>query len=223
MAQNDRKRQQKAMKKRQKDNAKKKHAAQTRAASPETSIFRKAGDFPLYECLLGGQLDQGMALITVVRRQTEHLLMGAVYVVDTYCLGLKNTYCWKGVTVTDYTMEKRPEHVAEFNAQPATLERVHQIIYGAIDYAHALDFKPHADFRITRNFIGERDAFPRDESLEFGEDGKPLYIGGPRDNYAKILKHLEKRLGTDGFHYILPLDEMPEEFLERPGSRIISQ
>jgi len=211
------------MKKRQKENARKKHAAQARAVSPEVALFRKAGEYPLYECLIGGDLEEGMALITVVRQQSEHLLMGAVYIVDTYCLGLKNTHCWKGCTVTDYTLEQRPEHVAEFNARPATLERVHQIIYGAIDYARALDFRPHADFRIARHFIGESDDFPRDESLEFGKDGKPLYFAGPRDNYAKIMKHLEKRLGTDGFHYILPVDRVPEEFLDRPGARIISE
>jgi hypothetical protein len=222
MAQNDRKRQQKAMKKRQKDNAKKKHLAQTRAASPESAFYRKAGEYPLYECLLGGDLDEGIALITVVRRQSEHLLTGAVFIVDTHCLGLKNTYCWKDRKVSDYVMKLRPRHVEEFNAQTATLERVHQIIHGAIDYARDLDFRPHADFRITRHFIGESDAFQRDQSLEFGKDGKPFYFGGPRDNYAKIVRHLEKRLGIGGFHYVLPLDGAPEELLDRPDARIVS-
>lgn len=218
MAQNDRKRQQKAMKKRQKENAKKKHAAQTRAASPETALFRKAAQFPLYECLLGGDVEQnGMALLFVVRRQSEHLLIATGYIVDTWCLGLKDTTHWSNRTITSYLEEFRPRQVEEFNAKPCTLEQVHQLVYGAIDYAHALDLRPHGDFRVTRHFIGESDAFPRDESLVFGVNGKPHYFAGPHDNCAKVLRHLDKRLGPNGYTFTAPNDRVPPEFLNRLG------
>lgn len=223
MAQNDKKRQQKAMKKRQKENAKKKHAAQTRAASPETSLFRRAGEYPLYECLLGGDVEEsGMAILFVVRRQSEHLLMAAGFVIDTFCLGLKDTTYWKNRTVTDYVEEFRSRQVDDFNARPCTLEQAHQLVYGAIDYARALDFRPHSDFRITRHFIGESDAFPRDESLLLGKDGKPHYFAGPHDNCAKILRHLDKRLGPDGYTFTAPLEWVPTDIASRPGLNTVT-
>lgn len=201
---NNKSRQQKLMKKRQKQKTKKKQAAQQHITSPERTLARRAASMPLLECLINANAeDNGMALIVVARMQNEHLVLIAVYVVDTFCLGIKNTYYLTGMPLTDYRADFRTRFVNENDAVPCTIQRAHQLIYGAVDYARAMGFRPHKAFSMTRHIIGATDAHPRDESLAFGKDGKPLYISGPDDKPKQIVKQLEKRLGPDGFHFVL--------------------
>ncbi len=41
--------------------------------------------------------------------------------------------------------------------------------------------------------------------LEFGKDGKPFYISGPRDNADRIIATLKEHVGNGNFHYLLSL------------------
>ncbi|MBX3179052.1 MAG: hypothetical protein KF886_16985 [Candidatus Hydrogenedentes bacterium] len=204
MSSSEKTRQKKLMKKRRKEKAKKKQAALQRSSTPERSFVRRADEFPLMECLINDDFTEtGMAMIVVARRQSENLVIFGRYGVDLYCMGVKKTLAASNVTLSNYQTGLREEMFEEFNAVPASLELIHQVVYGALDYARDLGFRPHRDFAWTRHVIGPPDAFPRSEELEFGRDGKPLYISGPDDNPKKIVKHLEKRLGMDGFHYIV--------------------
>lgn len=201
---NNKSRQQKLMRKRQKQKTKKKQAARQHITSPERTLARRAETMPVLECLIGAEWrESGMAAIVVARMQSEHLVMFGVFVVDTFCLGIKNTFYLTGMPLTDYRTDFRPRFIAENDAIPCTIQEAHQLIYGAVEFARAIGFRPHKEFAITRHIVGEADAHPRDETLAFGKNGKPLYIPGPDDKPKHILKQLEKRLGTDGFHYML--------------------
>lgn len=204
MATSNKNRQKKLMKKRRKEKVKKKQTAMQHATSPERSIVRRAAEFPVLECLINeGWQEEGFAMIVVARKQSEQLVCYGTYVVDLYCLGVKKTFADAGLTRTDYRDGIRAMMSEEYDANPITLELVHQIVYGAIDYARELGFRPHRDFSRTRHVLGPPDAFPRSEDIEFGKDGKPLYISGPDDNPKRIVKQLEMRLGADGFHFMI--------------------
>lgn len=204
MSSSENTRQKKLMKKRRKEKAKKKQTAIQRSSTPERSLVRRADEFPVLECLINDDFrETGMAMIVVARRQSENLVMFGRYGVDLYCMGVKKTLAASNITLTSYRTQLREEMIEEFNAVPASLELIHQVVYGALDYARDLGFRPHRDFAWTRHVIGPSDAFPRSEELEFGRDGKPLYISGPDDNPKKIVRHLEKRLGVDGFHFMI--------------------
>lgn len=41
--------------------------------------------------------------------------------------------------------------------------------------------------------------------VEFGKDGKPLYIAGPDDDAQKIIGKLTKKLGKENFGFISQL------------------
>lgn len=209
MATSNKSRQKKLMKKRRKEKAKKKQTAMQRSSTPENSIVRRAAEFPVFECLINESWQEGgMAMIVVARKQSDHLVLVGQYAADLYCLGVKKTLAKTGVTLTDYRADTRAMMVEEFDAEPCSLELAHQIIYGSVDYARDLGFRPHPDFRRTQHILGPPDAFPRSEDIEFGKEGKPLYVSGPDDNPTRIMKHLEKRLGPDGFHYMIggPVD-----------------
>ena len=77
----------------------------------------------------------------------------------------------------------------------------HHIIYGGIDYARGIGFVPHEDFALAQHILEPREAIAFDEDVTFGLAGKPHYQSGPNDNVVRILNHLEKTLGADGFYF----------------------
>ena len=203
MARDEKKRQQKLMRKRQKQKRKKKRASQIAAASTDTSIIRRARHYPIHECLISRDWQEnGIAVIIIARRQSESKIVCGVYMVDLYCLGVKDTSCRANLSLYEYRNDFRARFVDEGGATAGSVELAHQIIFGAIDFAASLDLPPHEDFQLSRHVLEEREDIPPNETIEFGKDGKPFYIAGPDDPVGRILKHLESRLGEDGFHFM---------------------
>ncbi len=99
------------------------------------------------------------------------------YLVDTWCLGLKDAA----------------------GLRPVPLELGRQIVYGAIGYAHKLGFEPHADFGRAAGVPG---AWDGECELTFGRDGKPMYIFGPHDDGEKIIRKLRRRLGDGNYDFV---------------------
>jgi hypothetical protein len=66
-----------------------------------------------------------------------------------------------------------------------------------------LGLKPHRDFEQTKFHLGQRPE--KLMRLEFGKDGKPFYISGPRDNADRMIATLKEHVGNDNFHYLLSL------------------
>jgi len=92
---------------------------------------------------------------------------------------------------------------------PCHVSLAHQIIYGAIDYAGQLRFEPQKDFKLSQYVLEERDHFDYVDRVEFGKDGKPLFISGPDDNSDRIMRQLETRVGQDNFDYIYGTNNPP--------------
>lgn len=205
MAKNEKRRQQKLLKKRRKEKAKRKERARAEASSsshPKAAI-RHARHYPIHECLLNPNWrEMGIASILVARKQTDVSFIFGVYLVDVFCLGVKNAFCNANFPLSKYR-EFRERFVEGNDAHPCTAELAHQIIYGALDYAADLGFQPHEDFALSRCILEERDAVPPNPDLEFGQDGKPTYVSGPDDHVEAILHHLRTKLGEDKFHFIV--------------------
>jgi hypothetical protein len=71
-----------------------------------------------------------------------------------------------------------------------TLEQAQAIVYGAVDYAHSLDFEPRRDL----NTKAQIHLGLRPETLlpiEFGKDGQPFCMSGPYDNVDKEISGKE--------------------------------
>jgi hypothetical protein len=97
-----------------------------------------------------------------------------------------------------------------------------------VEYAKNLGFEPHSDFELSRRVLGNEE-FSRTRSLTFGgPNGKPLYIAGPDDDAASVLRKLRQRLGDDGFEYITPAEDweaVEDDEVRQPGlfSRFVSR
>jgi hypothetical protein len=199
------------MKKRSKQKAATKaHAAQKAAAtiSPK-SIIRNARSYPLVECLISSNWkkdDMGLIEVLVARQQPDGDICFGMYLIDKYCLGLKDTLAKAGVPHSVYQKEVVSSVFHGTKPEKCSPELAHQMIYAAIEYAEQFGFQPQSDFALTQNVLAPRGELAETYKLTFGKNGKPFFIAGPYDNVARILKQLEKTAGAGNFDFMTPAD-----------------
>jgi len=210
MAQDEKRKQKALLKKRRKDKERKKGAnavtiSGLNSYSYKVGLIKKAKQFPINECLVNEDWqDKGLAHILLSRKQPNNELIIGVFLVDIYCLGVKNTFCNANISLEDYEKLKfrMSQESSLITCDPKLANR---IIYGAVEYARKLGFEPQKDFTLSSFILDE----PSDADLlfdvEFGKDGKPLYIAGPNDNVDHVMKQLSKKVGEGNFHYLLPV------------------
>ncbi len=188
---------------------------------PEWSVkkkLRRARGLPVYECCINASWrETGLAHILLARQQPDDRILFAVYLVDTECLGLKDTFCNADLPLSEYEGELRASMDDVEDIIPCPLELAHTIVYGGIDYAKELGFRPHADFRLSRHVLEQKSALPFRDDVEFGRDGKPFYVAGADDDVEFILEQLRLNVGKGGFEYMVPMEAMgldPDEWEE---------
>lgn len=212
MARDEKKRQKKLMKKRQRSKARKRSSGGI--SFSERSILRRARQYPIVDCLINADWEdnkgEGLVRILLARKQPDGLRLITTYLVDMYCLGVKDTMYFADMSISDYR-----EFVAQvyFDIEPVACppELAHQIVYQAIDYAAQYGFRPQKDFKLTSSALEERGTFPETYTLTFGKNGKPFFVAGPYDNVSAILRKLEKHAGEGNFDYFVPA--VPDDLL----------
>lgn len=166
----------------------------------------RARRLPIYECLINkGWEDNGFACVTVCRKHVNGNLSWSVFLVDTYCLGVKNCFYEFNEPASAY-QEQKEVSKGGFDLQVCDYLLAHNIIFGAIEFAEEFGFSPHKDFKVAQGILEEDDDNVEMIDLGFGKEGKPFYISGPNDDPAKqdkVLATLRHTAGEDNFHFII--------------------
>ena len=209
MASNERKRQQKLVRKAAK---RKQHVQGIKSAlvqpiselSPSTQM-RRSVDAPVYECLVPEELFQmGIGSVVFSRELPGGEIAVVVFLLDVFCLGVKNTLV---SVVPEDEYQSMLEHIAQ-NETLASIDPAcaRKLVEEAEAYAADLGFRPHPDYLVGRMIFGDVDPSTCSMSFTFGKDGKPFYASGPYDTVEKsrrIIDTLTRRCGPDGFHYLV--------------------
>lgn len=144
----------------------------------------------------------GFAQIMVARRDRASRITVCGFLVDVYCLGVKDAVPPKAMGIDNLKVYAQ-RYFSAFDHPPVGIELRHAqtIVAGAVAYARDLGFEPHDDFAAAEPYLGTppADAPP----VRFGYDGKPLYINGPRDNAMAVITTLRQRCGEGNFEYFL--------------------
>ena len=186
--------------------------------TPEKYIRTRARSLPIGTCYINVNWQtSGMATIIVTRLHSNHNITFGLFLVDLYCLGVKDTF-WKfndhPIDFQDFLENRLGSNTFGLQFQETDYILVHNIIYGAIEFADDFGFKPHADFELTRFILEEDDEQIDLIDLEFGHNGKPLFISNP-DNPVesrRVMAHLEKFPGLGNFKFIAEADR--DDFLD---------
>ncbi len=143
----------------------------------------------------------GFGLVFISRQVKSGMFSVCTYLVDYWCLGVKDTIGPKNMNGNKYVeFIEQVYNYFPYGYQEITLQQAQEFVFGAINYAQALGFSPHRDFAQSRSHLGEWNG---DCQLTFGRTGKPCYVSGPYDNARQIMKTLEKNVGIDNFDYII--------------------
>lgn len=226
MALSARKRQQKVERRNAKQKARQKAQAQKYAGGLAARL-EKAATAPILHCYRTGAAEaEGIANVLISRLLPSGNVAFAAFLVDFYCLGVKNAMCdvasreayegrILGPLFRDHGMTRmRPE-------------AARKLVEGAVAYARDLGFAPHPDYASAKAIFGDIDPAATTETFTYGKDGKPYFIAGPHDTparCARIMRMLTDRRGAQGFDYIVGIspDRLGEFDLEEIDGEVLA-
>lgn len=180
---------------------------------------------PIYECLVSASFPddrfitvgeqrpersdsidetKGLAIVVVARNSRPGKLMVCNYLVDYYCLGVKNVMGPKQILESDYPKFKEKCFQAFDNdSKLIPIEQAQAIVLSAVAYADSLELSPDLDFTETaKSHLGLWD---QKLSIWCGHsDGKPLFVPGPSDFPGKIIAILDRSVGEGNYRYMAP-------------------
>jgi hypothetical protein len=173
---------------------------------------------PIYECwepenLFSKDHDVGIGNVVVSRKTADGQIGVAVFLVDAYCLGVKDAFFRIESETTYRELMEGMEKRGKVNAiHPACARK---LVESAVIWSESIGFSPHKDYSGAKKIFGDIDAAACPREFEFGKDGKPFYLSGPHDSPAfirKVRNTLERRVGPGNYKFLTLMG--PEPFSE---------
>jgi hypothetical protein len=209
MAIEPRRRQRKLERRKAKDKARQRVAARRRSGGVASLIQRASAAPFLHSCISGPIWDEGIGQMVVSRRLSDGNVAFGAFLVDTYCLGVKDAFA-------DIASQARYQHnlydKLAHSRETIRLkpECARKLIEGAIQYAAGLGFAPHPDYHTAKMIFGDVSAEACTREFSYGKDGKPFFIAGPYDSPERceyVLQTLHDRCGPGGYHFLVPIHD----------------
>jgi hypothetical protein len=145
----------------------------------------------------------GLVGVLVAREHRHSRVSVCGYLVDVYCLGVKNTL---GPQIMDLVeLRTFAQHffgAYEGRPLPAPIELAAALVHGGAAYAAELGFDAHPDFAATAGHLGPP---PSDTPITFGRDGRPYYTQGPYDDGQRVVETLMRTVGEGNFHFLVAM------------------
>jgi hypothetical protein len=168
----------------------------------ETAYLKKGNvrKLPIYKCWVTSTYkEHGIANVVVSRKHKNGNISAAFYLVDLYCLGIKDSLFFFNLFENEFieNVVSRDDDLEE-----VSYEFAHNLIYGAEVFAAENGLTPHKSFKETQMVLEEDTEAIELVYFEFGMDGKPHLIINPNENRNKELRILENTLGPDGFTFV---------------------
>lgn len=149
----------------------------------------------------------GLASVLVAREHRHGSVSVCGYLVDVYCLGVKDALgprVMKQRELSDFVRV----YFGAYESAPlaAPIELARHLVLGAVDYARSLGFEPARDLEAARGHLGP---WRGPSAIRFGRSGKPLFVQGARDDAARILRTLERSVGSGNFEFSVSVGRVP--------------
>lgn len=172
----------------------------------------RAAAAPIQCCLLTECLfETGIGTLLFARGSGSGQLVVGAFLLDTFCIGIKDIVL-------------RPMEAAQLDSYldvlsaatlmaPVDPSYARKLLRDLVQWSGSLGFKPHADFAAAERLFGDIDPQACETSFKFGQEGKPLYMAGPSEPPPLVRRRMDQlstQLGSDGFHYIVPVHQAAE-------------
>ncbi len=153
--------------------------------------------FPIYECkALKNWKELGISPVYVSREITKESFVFISYLVDFWCLGVKDTSLKFGISKTDL----KHIYIRSDDLETISYQDARSLILGALDFAKEINIAPHLTWSgIASSFIEAHLAY--DKKFSFGQDGKPYYFSGPHDYELYNVDEIISKVANANGHY----------------------
>ncbi len=167
--------------------------------------IRVATKGSVVRCIMSSTLFEiGIGHVIVARALPSGLLGCAYFLVDVFCLGVKDVfYAEMGQTELRSRLAEQDDVQSFIEIEPA---HARKLIREAAAYAAGLGLSAAKDTPVIEGIFGDVDPGACSETFTFGRDGKPFFVSGPNDTPARIRavsQILEKSQGTDSWDYLV--------------------
>ena len=212
---NQHKKQQRALQKRTKRRQKQaRKQSQTPVGINPRRLLRMARQMPIEGAWVQqGWQEQGVARVLLARTQPNDNILFGEYIVDYLCTGIKDSSYASNVNRETFFNEVIPRLYSGTPPLDVEGSLAHETVWGAVEYAVELGFDPHRNFREASRILDPSGTHAHSGAIEFGYQGRPLYIPADGDNQAGIIRRLIETVGLGNFYY-LPRGDVPEEVAE---------
>jgi hypothetical protein len=148
---------------------------------------------------------EGLANVVVAREYRKTRISVCSFLVDTYCLGVKET-------IGPRCMDREKLRVFNgdlfdaYGADPLTapIDLAQHLVFGAVEYARQLGFEPGGEFSECQGHLG---VWSGPSAIRFGRHGSPVYVAGPYDDPVRIIRTLERSVGRGNFDHVVGLED----------------
>jgi hypothetical protein len=213
MAIDPRKRQKKLERRKAKAKAERRELARRESQGLPPQLQR-ASTAPVLHCCVGAEIwRQGIGQVLVSRQLDAGKVAFAVFLVDMYCLGVKDAFA-NITSRARYDAELYGKLIQHGPLTKLLPECARKLVEGSVQYAAGFGLSPHTDYYTAKLILGDIAAEACTEEYVFGKDGKPFFVAGPHDDAIRcelILRTLHHHCGPDGHHFLIPAEIMPDE------------
>ncbi len=200
-----RKRQKKLERRKAKQKAEHRELARREARSLASRLEEASASSILHCCAADVIWHEGIGYVLVSRKLPTGTIAFAVFLVDVYCLGVKDVFM-NIAPRAKYDRELYGKLAGRYTLIPLKPQCARKLVEGAVRYALDVGLPPHADYHTARLIFGAICAEDCTEEYVFGKDGKPLFFAGPHDSPAKceqIIRMLHNHCGQGGYHFVV--------------------
>ncbi len=172
----------------------------------DEELCQRSVKFKIHESFISPDWqNSGVAEVLVVRQMPNLMYIAGAYLIDVFCLGLKDTFFQARLDEAEVRALRNnfPERL-----EAIPYEDARSVILGAIEYARQLGFEPRPDWQSTGRIVEAERSF--NNKFTFGSDGKPFYIQGPNDDASKILRTLSPLIDR-GEADFLTIEELTQD------------
>ena len=180
---------------------KKQKKQQQQFLSPDQFVKQRARLLEIGKCYVSDDIEaMGEGHVIVTRKHTGGKISMAVYLVDIWCVGVKDSFY--RLRLEDYEFEDMIG-TYHFGLRECSYHEAHNWIYGAIAFAEEAGIKPDKSFIVTQYMLEEDDDNIPLIEYEYGKNGKHTLVTHSRLEASRYLPLLEKNLGEGNYDFIL--------------------
>lgn len=188
---------------------------QQQPLSPVRFLKERVRLAPIYKCYASKDFETSSeGTIMVVRQHAGDKFTCGLYLVDRYCLGVKDASYRLRLDGTEFD-EFLDMFEDDFNPHFISYEEAHNWVWGAVGFAEDAGIEPCKEFELAQYVLSEDDDEVELIEFDFGDkDGKHCLLAESRLEASTYLPLMKKNLGKEFSFCLGPQDMIhgPEDW-----------